>query len=106
MAVRYTAHPHVLLYLTKEIQKLAAQKKARKRAASNSTPKATKTKTYVSSTPSSTEQKKPTSALQPDDSILGKACPLCGKGIIIKGKTAYGCSEWKNGCKWLLPFKS
>lgn len=90
----------------KEIQKLAAQKKARKRAASNSTPKATKTKTDVSSTPSSTEQKKPTSALQPDDSILGKACPLCGKGIIIKGKTAYGCSEWKNGCKWLLPFKS
>ena len=34
------------------------------------------------------------------DSIIGKPCPLCGKGHIIKGKTAYGCSEWKNGCSW------
>lgn len=25
----------------------------------------------------------------------GKVCPLCGKGTIIKGNTAYGCSEWK-----------
>ncbi|MDL2305871.1 DNA topoisomerase 3 [Bacteroides sp. OttesenSCG-928-D19] len=28
----------------------------------------------------------------------GSVCPLCGKGTIIKGNTAYGCSEWKNGC--------
>ena len=28
----------------------------------------------------------------------GDLCPLCGKGHIIKGKTAFGCSEWKNGC--------
>ena len=34
------------------------------------------------------------------DSIIGKPCPLCGKGHVIKGKTAYGCSEWKNGCSW------
>lgn len=39
-----------------------------------------------------------------DDSIIGKPCPLCGKGHIIKGKTAYGCSEWKSGCKFRLPF--
>lgn len=31
-------------------------------------------------------------------------CPLCGKGTIIKGKTAYGCSEWKNGCTYRKPF--
>jgi len=24
-------------------------------------------------------------------------CPLCGKEI-IKGKKAYGCSDWKEGC--------
>lgn len=30
----------------------------------------------------------------------GKPCPICGKGTIIKGKTAYGCSEWKNGCAY------
>ena len=39
-----------------------------------------------------------------DDSMLGKACPLCGKGIIIKGKTAYGCSDWKNGCTFRQGF--
>ena len=31
-------------------------------------------------------------------------CPLCGKGTVIKGKTAYGCSEWKNGCTYRQPF--
>lgn len=25
-------------------------------------------------------------------------CPLCGKGKVIRGKTAFGCSEWKTGC--------
>ncbi len=34
------------------------------------------------------------------DAIIGQPCPLCGKGHIIKGKTAYGCSEWRNGCGW------
>ena len=37
------------------------------------------------------------------DAIIGQPCPLCGKGHIIKGKTAYGCSEWKNGCAWRKP---
>ncbi len=37
--------------------------------------------------------------------VEGHACPLCGKGIIIKGKTAYGCSEWKNGCSFRKPFE-
>jgi DNA topoisomerase-3 len=34
------------------------------------------------------------------DDLIGQPCPLCGKGTIIKGKTAYGCSEWKSGCEW------
>lgn len=34
----------------------------------------------------------------------GTVCPLCGKGKIIKGNTAYGCSEWKNGCSFRQPF--
>ena len=37
------------------------------------------------------------------DAIIGQPCPLCGKGHIIKGKTAYGCSEWRNGCGWRKP---
>lgn len=31
-------------------------------------------------------------------------CPVCGKGYIIKGKTAYGCSDWKDGCNFRLSF--
>ena len=32
------------------------------------------------------------------------SCPICGKGHIIKGKTAYGCSEFRNGCNFRLAF--
>lgn len=31
-------------------------------------------------------------------------CPLCKKGTLLKGKSAYGCSEWKSGCSFRLPF--
>ncbi|WP_300701519.1 DNA topoisomerase 3 [Bacteroides sp.] len=37
--------------------------------------------------------------------FVGQPCPLCGKGTIIKGKTAYGCSEWKSGCTFRKPFE-
>lgn len=53
------------------------------------------------------EQKSNSSApvhLPADDSIIGKACPVCGTGTIIKGKTAYGCSNWKRGCTFRIPF--
>jgi len=35
----------------------------------------------------------------------GSICPKCGKGKVIKGHTAYGCSRWKEGCDWRKPFK-
>lgn len=41
---------------------------------------------------------------QTDDALLNSVCPICGKGTIIKGKTAYGCSEWKSGCNYRKPF--
>lgn len=31
-------------------------------------------------------------------------CPKCGKGKLLKGKSAWGCSEWKNGCKFTISF--
>ena len=31
-------------------------------------------------------------------------CPICYKGHIIKGKTAYGCSNYSTGCTFRLPF--
>jgi DNA topoisomerase-3 len=33
-----------------------------------------------------------------------EVCPLCGKGTVIKGKTAFGCSEWKSGCGFRRAF--
>ena len=36
----------------------------------------------------------------------GDVCPLCGQGHIIKGKTAFGCSRWKEGCTYRLPFET
>lgn len=33
-------------------------------------------------------------------------CPVCGAGFIVKGKTAYGCSHYKEGCKLILPFET
>lgn len=37
-------------------------------------------------------------------SIADIVCPVCGKGHLLKGSTAYGCSEYKNGCSLRLPF--
>lgn len=32
-------------------------------------------------------------------------CPKCGNGHILKGKTAYGCSNFRSGCDLRLPFE-
>lgn len=42
--------------------------------------------------------------VQAADQWVGKPCPLCGKGVIIKGKAAYGCSQWQQGCTFRKPF--
>jgi DNA topoisomerase-3 len=46
----------------------------------------------------------PVSSQRTNANDVPTICPLCGKGTIIKGKTAYGCSEWKNGCTYRKPF--
>ncbi|MBK5721990.1 DNA topoisomerase 3 [Dysgonomonas sp. Marseille-P4677] len=38
---------------------------------------------------------------QKQDPII---CPLCKRGNILKGKSAYGCSDWKSGCTFRLSF--
>lgn len=32
-------------------------------------------------------------------------CPICGKGHILKGKTAFGCSRFREGCSLRLNFE-
>lgn len=51
-----------------------------------------------------TSQTKKRTDTESSDSLIGTPCPLCGKGTLIKGKTAYGCSEWKNGCTFRKEF--
>ena len=34
------------------------------------------------------------------------SCPKCKKGTVLKGKSAYGCSNYKNGCKFLFSFEN
>lgn len=36
--------------------------------------------------------------------ISNEKCPKCGNGSIIKGKSAYGCSDYQNGCDFRIPF--
>ena len=31
-------------------------------------------------------------------------CPKCKQGFILKGKAAYGCSNYKSGCDFVVPF--
>lgn len=32
-------------------------------------------------------------------------CPKCGTGHLLKGRTAYGCSNFRSGCDLRLPFE-
>ena len=34
----------------------------------------------------------------------GQACPKCKQGTIIKGKTAFGCNRFKEGCDYRVAF--
>ena len=56
-----------------------------------------------------TAKKKKEAAAEPTavavEPKAGDPCPLCGQGHVISGKTALGCSRWKEGCTWRLPFK-
>ncbi|WP_405606203.1 DNA topoisomerase 3 [Polaribacter sp. Asnod1-A03] len=36
--------------------------------------------------------------------VAGKTCPKCKKGQILKGSSAFGCSEYKNNCDLKIPF--
>jgi DNA topoisomerase-3 len=46
------------------------------------------------------EPKKTLAKALPDELI----CPKCKKGTVLKGKTAYGCSNYKLGCDFKVPF--
>ena len=36
--------------------------------------------------------------------LAGQPCPICKQGRIIRGRTRYGCSRWREGCTFAAPF--
>lgn len=52
---------------------------------------------------SSQEVSPPTSATTATS--LPPVCPKCGRGYIIRGRTSYGCSAYREGCDYRLPFE-
>lgn len=85
---------HVAITTDEDLKKKVKKKTATPKPAAQ--PKAKSAKTAP---------KKEEQTLPADDTIIGKVCPVCGKGHIIKGKTAYGCDRWKEGCTFRLQFK-
>ena len=56
--------------------------------------------TTKSASKSTTKSTRKTKAIK-----VGDVCPKCKQGHVIKGKTAYGCSRWKEGCDFRAPLK-
>lgn len=50
--------------------------------------------------------KKEKTAGQPESTTvpIKPVCPICKKGSILRGKTAYGCSEYKDGCTFRMDY--
>ena len=86
---------HVTVTTDEDLKK----KKARKPATEARKPATEASKKTAA--PKKTASESPHAA---SDELIGKPCPLCGQGTIIKGKTAYGCSRWKEGCNWRKSF--
>ncbi len=86
----------VTIMTEEDLKKKAPSKKAATKKTSTKKPTATTSK---DASAKATENPK-----SETDPMVGKTCPLCGKGVIIKGKTAYGCSNWKAGCQYRQPF--
>jgi DNA topoisomerase-3 len=50
-------------------------------------------------------QTKTQTATKRKKQVVGKTCPKCKKGTLLKGSSAYGCSEYKNDCHVKIPFE-
>ncbi len=44
--------------------------------------------------------------VKPEKVKQQQECPFCGQGHLIKGKKAWGCSRWKEGCEYRKPFEN
>ena len=91
--LRDNSNRHITVTTEEDLKKKIARKKT-------SVPTST-TKPSKKQSPTASSSRR----LPANDSILGQVCPVCHQGTIIKGKSAYGCSHWKSGCTFRLPFQ-
>ncbi|MDT7831662.1 DNA topoisomerase 3 [Flavobacteriaceae bacterium S356] len=66
---------------------------------SKKTARISHTNTVISTDKEKSQKKKP------KKQVAGKTCPKCSRGHLLKGKAAFGCSEYKSGCNMTIPFK-
>ena len=50
------------------------------------------------------KQEKAKTDIKKKAGIISEECPKCKKGHLLKGKSAYGCSQFKSGCNFVMPF--
>ena len=93
-----SSNRHVAITTEEDLNKKAPKKSSAKRKKEPTKKDSPKAKPSVTLS-SDTQKQAPPQA----DDLVGKPCPVCGKGTIIKGKTAYGCSRWKEGCNFRQP---
>ena len=91
--LRDNSNRHITVTTEEDLKKKTARKKT-------SVPTST-TKPSKKQSPTASSSRR----LPANDSILGQVCPVCHQGTILKGKSAYGCSHWKSGCTFRLPFQ-
>ena len=91
--LRDNSNRHITLTTEEDLKKKIAKKKS-------------STAKRVSQSTAQNSVRASTTTLSAIGNIIGKPCPLCHEGTIIKGKTAYGCSNWKKGCTFRQPFGS
>ena len=92
--------------VTEIVHNVLADRSNRRIAVQASTPPEEKPKKAATAArkPAARKKKAPAPAAAGEDALVGQPCPLCGKGTVIKGKTAFGCSRWKEGCAFRKPF--
>ncbi len=85
-------------------------------AKSRTTVKKVSKKNSVSSSEKQAKKQAPQKVLSEEKKLLSDekpaspekqelVCPVCKTGKIIKGRTAFGCNRYREGCNYIIPFE-
>ncbi|WP_299665444.1 DNA topoisomerase 3 [uncultured Polaribacter sp.] len=79
--------------------------KTSKRISSNDVRSSISTSLNTGSVENSSKPQKTKNSDKSKKQVVGKTCPKCKKGQLIKGSAAFGCSEYKHNCDLKIPFE-